>query len=186
IITATVNDGNPGQAARIANAIGESFTTVIADQVERRDEAAAYTVEIVTVQPASVPIEPAAPNVPLSITLGGILGLAVGIGLALLRTVLDRRIRTLDDVDRAVDAPVIGGIPFDTTASSRPLAVTSDPNHPRAEAYRTIRTNLRFIFPPDDVGVFVVTSAGPAEGKSTTAANLAIALSESGYRVALV
>ncbi|MDQ0613802.1 succinoglycan biosynthesis transport protein ExoP [Microbacterium sp. W4I4] len=186
IITATVSDGNPGQAARIANAIGESFSTVIADQVERRDEATAYTVKIVTVQPASVPVTPAAPNVPLSITLGAILGLAVGIGLALLRTVLDRRIRTLDDVDKAVDAPVIGGVPFDATSSSRPLAVTSDPHDPRAEAYRTIRTNLRFLFPPNEVGVFVVTSAGPSEGKSTTAANLAIALSESGYRVALI
>jgi len=187
LITTTVSDPNPGQAARIANAIGESFSTVISDRVERRDEATAFSIRIVTVQPATVPTAPAAPNLGLSIALGGALGLAAGVGLAFLRAVLDRRIRTLDDVDRAVTAPVIGGIVYDPEAKRRPLIVANAPRDPRAEAYRSIRTNLRFLFPEHGGSpVFVVTSAGPSEGKSTTAGNLAIALSESGYRVALV
>ena len=100
--------------------------------------------------------------------------------------VLDRRIRTLADVERTVTAPVLGGVAFDPQASARPLVVANAPHDPRAEAFRSLRTNVRFLFPPHESAVFVVTSAGPSEGKSTTAANLAIALGESGYRVALV
>lgn len=186
IITATVSDANPGQAARIANAIGDSFTTVITDQLERREQATAYQIRIVPVQPATVPTQPAAPNLPLSIALGAVVGLAAGIGVALLREVLDRRIRTLADVEKAVTAPVLGGVAFDPKASARPLIVANAPLDPRAEAFRSLRTNVRFLFPPHQTAVFVVTSAGPSEGKSTTAANLALALGESGYRVALL
>lgn len=186
LITTTVSDPNPGQAARIANAVGESFSTVISDRLERREQATSYRVRIITVQPAVVPTTAAAPNLPVSVAIGTVLGLGAGVGIAILRSLLDRRIRTLDDIDRAVDAPVVGGVPYDPAASERPLVVASDPRDPRAESYRALRTNLRFLFPPNDIGVFVVTSAGPSEGKSTTAANLALALSESGYRVALV
>ncbi len=186
IITATVEDANPGQAARVANAIGDSFTTVITEQVEKREQDAAYRVSIVTVQPASVPTSPAAPNVPVWIALGTVLGLAAGIGVALLRTMLDRRIRTIADVETAVTTPVLGGIAFDSEATTRPLIVAAAPRDPRAEAFRALRTNVRFLFPASGTGVFVVSSAGPSEGKSTTAANLAIAFSESGYRVALI
>jgi len=187
LITTSVSDANPGQAARIANAIGDSFATVITERVERRDKATAFRIRIVTVQPATVPTAPAAPNKPLSIALGAVLGLAAGVGLAIARAVLDRRIRTLDDIDGALDAPVIGGIAYDPQSKKRPLIMAHDPRDPRAEAYRSLRTNVRFLFPQSGgSAVFVVTSAGPSEGKSTTAGNLAIALSEAGYRVALV
>lgn len=186
IITVTVSDANPGQSARIANAIGDSFTAVITDRLERREQTTSYQIRIVPVQPASVPVAPVAPNLQLSITLGAALGLAAGVGIALLRAVLDRRIRTLADVEKAVHAPVLGGVAFDPKAKSRPLIVANAPLDPRAEAFRSIRTNVRFLFPPHETAVFVVTSAGPSEGKSTTSANLAIALGESGYRVALV
>ncbi|MEJ1089353.1 polysaccharide biosynthesis tyrosine autokinase [Microbacterium sp. Mu-80] len=185
ILTVTVTDANPGQAARIANAIGDSFSTVITDRVEQRD-GAAYSIRIVPLQTATVPTTPAAPNVPMYIALGTLVGLGAGIGIALLRGTLDRRIRRIEDADRAIDAPVLGGIALDPKAASRPLIMANAPRDPRAEAYRSLRTNVRFLFPADDTGVFVVTSAGPAEGKSTTAANLAIALGEAGYRVALV
>ena len=187
LITTNVSDANPGQAARIANAVGDSFGTVITEQVERREQDAAFRIRIITVQPAAVPTAPAAPNLPLSIALGTVLGLAGGVGLAIARAVLDRRIRTLDDIDEAVEAPVIGGIAYDPQSQKRPLILAHDPRDPRAEAYRSLRTNLRFLFPENGASAaFVVTSAGPSEGKSTTAGNLAIAFSEAGYRVALV
>ncbi len=187
LITTTVSDPNPGQATRIANAIAESFSTAITEELESREQATAFSIRIVTVQPGVVPTTAAAPNLPLSIALGALLGLAAGVGLAILRSVLDRRIRTLDDVDRAVEAPVIGGIVYDRAVRKRPLIVATAPNDPRAEAYRALRTNLRFLFPTDGTSaVFVVTSAGPSEGKSTTAGNLALALADAGYRVALL
>lgn len=186
IITATISDANPGQAARIANAIGESFGSVITDRIERRESATSYGIRIITVQPATVPTAPVAPDLPLSLILGGAIGTAAGIGIALPRAILDRRVRTIAEVDQTVDAPVLGGIPLDDESGSRPLVVASDPHDLRAEAYRALRTNVRFLIPPHDAGVFVVTSARPGEGKSTTAANLAIAFATAGHRVALV
>lgn len=186
IMTVTVSDANPGQAARIANTVGDTFITVITDGLERSEQASSYRIRVIPVQSATVPIKPSAPNLPLYIMLGTVLGLAAGVGIALLREVLNRRIRTLTDVQKAVDAPVLGGVAYDPEASARPLTVADAPQDPRAEAFRSLRTNVQFLFPGHQTGVFVVTSSGPSEGKSTTSANLAIALGESGYRVALI
>ena len=186
VITVTVTDTNPAQAARLANAIGDSFTTVVSAQLEQRPADAAFQIRVVPLEPARVPLVPVAPNMRMSLLLGAVLGLGAGVGVAVLRTVLDTRIRTLSDLEQAVDAPVLGGIAFDPNAASRPLIVSSAPHDPRAEAFRSLRTNVRFLFPSTGPGVFVVTSSGPGEGKTTTASNLAIAFAESGYRVALV
>ncbi|WP_435743039.1 polysaccharide biosynthesis tyrosine autokinase [Microbacterium sp. PMB16] len=185
IITIAVADGNPGQAARIANAVTESFTTLITETLEKRDQETAYSVRLVTLQPAQVPTAPVAPNLQLSLTAGALVGLAAGIGIALLRAALDQRVRTAGDVEAAVAVPVLGQIPMDPDAAERPLAVGFAPRSRRAEAFRGLRTNVRFLF-SDGQGVFVITSSGPSEGKSTTAANLALAFADAGHRVALV
>ncbi|MEW1961042.1 polysaccharide biosynthesis tyrosine autokinase [Microbacterium sp. NPDC077644] len=185
-ITVAVTDENPGQAARIANAIGESFTAVVAEQLERPVDSRPSIVRIDTLEAAQVPTSPAAPNVRLIVILGALLGLGAGIGVAVLRSVLDNRIRTIEDVERAISVPVLGGIALDPQARERPLAIASDPRDRRAEAFRALRTNVRFLVPGGDPAAFVITSAGPGEGKSTTSANLAIAFAEAGARVALV
>lgn len=186
IISISVTQTNPGQAARIANAIGESFATLVSEQLEKREAETAFRVRVITLQAAQVPLDPVAPNMRMSLVLGACIGLGVGIGIAMLRTVLDTRIRTLADLETTVKAPVLGGIAHDPDAASRPLIVASAPLDPLAEAFRGLRTNVRFLFPAGEPGVFVVTSSGPGEGKTTTAANLAIAFAESGMRVALV
>jgi len=185
-ITLTVSDHNPAQAARIANAIGDSFTTVVAEQLERPIDARPSLVRIDTLEAASVPVSPAAPNIPLTVALGALLGLAGGIGVAVLRSVLDNRIRTIDDVERAVKAPTLGGIALDPDAKKRPLVVAADARDPRAEAFRSLRTNVKFLDLGEGSMALTITSAGPGEGKSTTTANLAITFAESGARVALV
>lgn len=185
-ITVTATNENPGRAARVANAVSESFATVVAETLEKKGDGAASTIRIDTLQTAQVPLKPIAPNVPLMIAMGGLLGLAAGVGIAVLRTVLDTRVRTIKDVEDATGAPTLGGIAFDPNAQARPLIVASAARDPRAEAFRSLRTNVRFLAVGGDPAVFVVTSAGPGEGKSTTAANLAIAFAESGSRVALI
>lgn len=185
IVTVTVGDSNPGQAARIANAVTESFSTVVTETLEKRDQQTGYSVRIVTVQPAQVPTVPVAPNLQLSLVLGAILGLAGGVGIALLRAALDQRVRIAADVEAAVPVPVLGQIPLDAGTVEHPLALSSDPHGPRAEAFRALRTNVRFLF-SEGQGVFVVTSSGPGEGKSTTAANLALAFADAGHRVAIL
>lgn len=185
-ITLTVTHPNPGQAARLANAIGESFATVVAEDLERPVDNRPSIVRIDTLEAASVPVSPSAPNIPLTMTLGALLGLAVGVGVAVLRSVLDNRVRTIDDVERAVSAPMLGGIALDPLAKKRPLLVAAAGRDPRAEAFRSLRTNVKFLALDGGPMALVVTSAGPGEGKSTTAANLAIAFAESGSRVALI
>jgi capsular exopolysaccharide synthesis family protein len=185
-ITLTVTHPNPGQAARLANAIGESFATVVAEELERPIDTRPSIVRIDTLEAASVPVSPSAPNIALTVALGALLGLAIGIGVAVLRSVLDTRVRTIDDVERAVSAPILGGIALDPLAKKRPLLVAADGRDPRAEAFRSLRTNVKFLALDGGPMALVVTSAGPGEGKSTTAANLAIAFAESGSRVALV
>lgn len=186
IIEITVTDADPALAADIANQTAESLTKVV-DRIETPDAVDAESpVKLTLVQQATVPRSPVSPNVPLNIALGLLVGLSLGVGLAVLREVLDTRIRSEHDVALVTDAAMIGGIVFDAKAESRPLIVQDDPRSPRSESFRTLRTNLQFL----DVGAsgrsFVVTSSIQSEGKSTTAANLAIALSDAGARVLLV
>lgn len=191
LIKITVADEDPVMAANVANAIGASITTLVQDRLEARDgDEVASMVRLETVQPAVVAENPVSPRVPLNIALGALVGLAVGIGIAVLRSVLDTRIHSTHDIEQVTDAPLVGGIAFDPEAPKRPLIVHADPRNPRAESFRTLRTNLQFLAVQDDSTQrgrsFVTSSAGPDEGKSTTTANLAIALAETGARVALV
>jgi capsular exopolysaccharide synthesis family protein len=186
LIEITVADEDPVRAAEIANGASESLTTVV-DTLERPlEEGAVSPVKLTLVQQATVPGSPVSPNVPVSLVLGLLVGLALGVGLAVLREVLDTRIRTERDVQAVTDAAIVGGIAFDPKASTRPLIVQDDPRSPRAESFRSLRTNLQFLGAGSAGNSFVVTSSIESEGKSTTAANLAIALAAAGSRVVLV
>ena len=186
LIDVSVTNSDPELAAQIANSVGQNFSKVVVDRLEKPDGDAASPVKIETIQPAIVPTSPASPNVPLNIALGLLVGLAVGVGLAVLRSVLDTRVHSLHDIDLVTDAPILGGITNDPDARLRPLVVHSDPKNPRAESFRSLRTNLQFVNIEGGPRSFVVTSSIPGEGKSTTTANLAIALAETGARVVLV
>lgn len=186
IIGITVTDTDPVRAAETANAISQSLTAVV-EEIETPDaDSAMSPVKLTRAQDATVPSTPISPNVRLNIALGAIVGLALGIGIAVLRETLETRIRNEHDVEGITEVPILGGIVFDPRARDRPLIVHVDPRSPRAESFRTLRTNLQFL----DVGrtdrSFVVTSSIESEGKSTTGANLAIALADAGSRVLLV
>jgi capsular exopolysaccharide synthesis family protein len=187
MIDITVTDTDPEQAAAIADATAASLANAVQTTLEQPTTPdAASPVQVTTVQPAVAPANPSSPNTMLNIALGTLLGLAAGIGIGVLRTVLDTRVRTLHDIEQLTTAPLLGGIAFDPGAQKRPLIVHADPRSPRAESFRSLRTNLQFLNIEGGPRSFVVSSAGPGEGKSTTTANLAIALAETGARVALV
>ena len=159
---------------------------MVTNQLERPSEGAPARVQVDVVQPAQVPGGAISPNVTRNLALGFMLGLMLGLGLAVLRSVLDTKIRTRQDVASITDDPVLGRIVFDPDAATRPLLVQDDPTSPRAEAFRAFRTNLQFLKVEGNPRSFVFTSAGPSEGKSTTAANLAIAIAQAGSTVCLV
>ncbi|MGB4779388.1 polysaccharide biosynthesis tyrosine autokinase [Microbacterium sp.] len=186
-ITITVTDPDPAQAAAIADAAADSLAEAVQTTLEPPTSAGAPSPVLLTVvQPGAVPTSPSSPNLPLLITLGALLGLTLGLAIAVLRMVLDTRVRTLHDIEQVTDAPLLGGIAFDPDAPKRPLIVHADPRSPRSESFRTLRTNLQFLNAEDGPRSFVVSSSAPAEGKSTTTANLAISLAETGARVALI
>ncbi len=124
---------------------------------------------------------PVRPNKPLNILLGIIIGLIVGVGLAFFIEYLDTSVKTIDDVERSLQSPVLGVIPqnvgnlFEEGAES-----------PHAEAYRVLRTNLLFSRKDDKLNTVAVVSAGAGEGKSTTVLNLATVFAQSGQRILIV
>jgi len=185
LINVTVKNASARQAQRIADAVGQQFTTVIA-QLEAPEGGGTTPVKISVVQPADLPTAPVSPKLTLNLPLGLLVGLALGIGAAVLREMLDTSVKGENDVKAVTGLPVLGGISYDPDAAKRPLIVQSDPHSPRAEAFRQLRTNLQFVDFEHHPRSITVTSSVPGEGKSTTTANLAITLAAAGSSVVLI
>jgi capsular exopolysaccharide synthesis family protein len=185
VIDITVSNTDPVFAASLATQTANTLIDVV-QQIETTNSATGSPVRLTTVQEAEVPTTPESPKQALSVVLGLLLGLALGVGIALVRAALDTRVRSERDLSEITDLPVLGGIIFDPHAKDRPLIVHEDSRSPRAENFRTLRTNLQFLDAGRRERAFVVTSPLANEGKSTTTANLAIALAQSGARVLLV
>ena len=140
--------------------------------------------------PAIPPAIPSSPKFKTDAAFALGIGLLVGIGLALFRDHLDDRIRSRADLEEAAPGmPVLGMIPevFDWRDRKAPFLVElSQPRSPAAEAYRSLRTSVQFMSFDRPMKLLLVTSAVAADGKTTTAANLAAAMAEAGSRVVLV
>jgi capsular exopolysaccharide synthesis family protein len=124
---------------------------------------------------------PVRPNKPLNIALGIIIGLVVGVGLAFFIEYLDTSVKTIDDVERSLQCPVLGVIPQNVG-----LLMEEGAESPHAEAYRVLRTNVLFSRKDDKLNTIAVVSAGAGEGKSTTVFNLAAVFAQSGQRTLMV
>ncbi len=136
-------------------------------------------VEIVDFAQAS--LSPYSPNKTLNIVLGVVIGLVVGVGLAFFIEYLDTSVKTIDDVERSLGAPVLGVIPQNVG-----ILIDEGAESPHAEAYRVLRTNMLFSRKDDKLNTVAVVSAGAGEGKSTTVFNLAAVFAQSGQRVLMV
>ncbi|WP_062304479.1 polysaccharide biosynthesis tyrosine autokinase [Demequina subtropica] len=185
VIDVTAVDADPVFAASLATATANQLIETV-QEIETTDTEAGSPVRLTVVQEAEVPVHPQSPKKSLNVALGLVIGIAIGVGVALLRAALDTRVRNERDLERITDAPVLGGIAFDPRARQRPLIVHEDALSIRAESFRTLRTNLQFLDADRAEKRFVLTSSVPSEGKSTTAANLAITLADAGARVLLV
>lgn len=187
IVEVSVVDRDAELSARIAQATSEQLVATV-DQLSPSDATGKRAVVATIVTPATVPLEKTSPRASLNLAVGLLVGLMLGFGQAVLRNTLDRSVRTEEGVARATDHSVIAKIPFDPDAADHPLVMFTDPHSLRAEAYRKLRTNLRFldIARGTDRNSFVVTSSVAGEGKSTTSINLASTLAEGGEKVLLV
>jgi capsular exopolysaccharide synthesis family protein len=113
--------------------------------------------------------------------LAALLGLVIGVGLAFFIEYLDTSVKTLDDVERYLQIPVLAVIPKDVSMLIKTKGDTAD-----AEAYRILRANVEFNKPDGNANTFTLVSGGPGEGKSTTLNNLAFTCAKGGYNVLVV
>lgn len=139
---------------------------------------------------ATVPTKPSSPKTLIDFILGAIIGLVVGIGVALLREYYDESIRTMADLERVTrGVPTLGLIPAigDWRSDGEPYLVSDKaPTSPPSEAYRSLRTAIQFLGLERDIKTLLFTSPTAAEGKTTTLANMATTMAHAGQSVVMV
>jgi capsular exopolysaccharide synthesis family protein len=133
---------------------------------------------------ARAPQQPISPRTLTNTLLAGVVGLMLAVGVVFLIEYLDDTIKDPDTLAQAVSLNAIGLIARDK--ESEKLVMLAHPRSPNAEAYRQLRTNIQYVSVSRDLKTILVTSANAGEGKSTSAANLAIALAQAGAKVILV
>ncbi|MFZ9940848.1 MAG: GumC family protein, partial [Luteolibacter sp.] len=124
---------------------------------------------------------PVSPNVTLNLVLGAVVGLIFGVGIAFFLEYLDTSIKTLEDVERYLQVPVLAVIPKDISLLHRQRGSSPD-----AEAYRILRTNIEFNRKNPEDNSITIVSGGAGEGKSTTLMNLSYICAQGGYTTLMI
>jgi polysaccharide biosynthesis transport protein len=184
----SVRDTDPGRGQRTANTLVNDFIAYV-NTLEPPSKAATTSQQesLVIAQPADLPTEPVSPRPLLNVALGILAGLAVGFGLAFLLDYLDQSVRSDEVLRERVGLVPLGHISYVPAKGDRRgelVALAGD--SPVVEAYKALRTNLLFSSVDREVKTIVITSAVPNEGKSRTAANLAIVLAQAGHSTLLL
>ncbi|MCC7161384.1 MAG: polysaccharide biosynthesis tyrosine autokinase [Anaerolineae bacterium] len=138
--------------------------------------------------PAQLPSKPISPNVQLYLIIAAMLGLIISGAIIFAIEYLDETVKDANDAQTQLNVPTLGTITRiqDIKRPADQVVTITQPRSPISEAYRVLRTNLRFSGIENPNGALLVTSSGPGEGKSTTAANLATTIAQSGKRVILL
>ncbi len=150
------------------------------------------TNNISVVDAAEVPREKFSPSLKKNLAIALALGLFGGIALAFLLETLDDSIKSTDDVERRIDAPILGLVPWvsgrDGPKNPEQLGlwVHEDPKSAMAEAYRSLRTSLIFATSEGAPRLMHFTSASASEGKTTSACSTAITFAQTGSKVLLI
>lgn len=190
--------------AREAEVLSDLYTLLQTKQKEAEIAAAIEDISARVVDPALYPSEPIRPQPWLTLLVAVLVGAAVGVGGAVAVEHMDRTVRDRGELQAATGIAVLGLIPMiegtdgaparrfpwlanGWRASGRPRLVEGmGAGHPATEAYRSLRTNINFSRPSSPPKALVFTSPMPGDGKSTTAANMALVLAQQGGRVLLV
>lgn len=141
------------------------------------------------INPAVPPTSPFQPTVRRNLAIALVMGLLLGLGLAFLLDELDETLKSKEDFESTTRLVTLATIPKAPAWKSRDGAVLhylSDPSSPTSEGYRSLRTAIQYVNLTTPIKTLLVTSALPNEGKSTTAANLAVAFAATGEPTAVV
>lgn len=184
IITVAASDGDANQAARLSGAVARTLLATV-DELSPAGPDGRRLVSATVIDEATPPTTPSSPRPVTNLALGALLGLALGVGQALVRRTLDTRITTAQDLEQAAPHPLLASIgrrhtdPRHSDAESAHWAT--------AEAYRRLRTNVGFVaLGGERQRSMVITSSVRGEGKTETAVNLARVLAAAGESVLLV
>ncbi|UDY23606.1 polysaccharide biosynthesis tyrosine autokinase [Nocardioides sp. Kera G14] len=188
LIELTVKDTNAKRAQSICNAATTAFTAYVKELENTSTDAKKPTSPIAASVTDKATYEPNAvsPRSGLNLAVALILGLMLGIALALVRDLLDRTVHASGDVSDITDAPVLATINYDDRMHDAPVLTDVGGFAPRTEAFRLLRTNLQFVDLDRDAKCLLITSSVKGEGKTTTAMNLAVAMAQAGRRTLLI
>ena len=185
ILEVTASGPSPEESRVLADAV----ITATAEEANRIETGGgAGRQAIVTIEPieSALPGAKVAPDPPRNVLVGLVIGLLVAYGVVFLRRQLDTRLRTREHVEEDTGTSVLGIVPVTRELRAASGRGRLDRLGVASEAFRQIRTNLRFVGVDDPPRTIVVTSANPSEGKSTVSATLARVLGEAGQSVVIV
>ncbi|MGP5595815.1 polysaccharide biosynthesis tyrosine autokinase [Brachybacterium alimentarium] len=183
IIQISATSTDPRIAAEIADSTAENLQVAV---TSLSPVSTARSVELRVVAGAVVPATPASPSILRNALLGIMLALLAGVATALVRSLLNTRVRTAEDLQGTTDRIVLGAIPSSRGAEVASRVLVESPYGVASEAYRDLRTNLQFVKLVEGRRSVMVTSSLPGEGKSTVSVSLAHVVAMSGARVLLV
>lgn len=192
--TVNVRVDASGATPEAARDLAEAWIKGMSKQVDQLETGGSGqgAVRLVAGDSARLPTAPSSPNVKLDIAIGAIAGAVLGVIFALVRRAFDRRIRRVSDVADVTDTSVIGILPVDKELSGGRAVFSFDDirdgrgSFAHKEAIRELRTNLQYVDVDHPARIMVVTSPLPGDGKSTTAANLAVSIAATGQSVVLI
>lgn len=185
LIEVLVLDPSPVRARDIANAVSDEFV-LMARELETPAPGAKPDARVVVEQRATIANKPVIPKRFRNLATGLVVGIVLGLGIAVMRELLDNTVKTAETLEDITGAGAVGFIPLDRKIAENHTISFDTDNSGVAEAFRKLRTNLHFLAVDNPPRTIVVTSSSPSEGKSTTAINLALALAEANHTVALV
>ena len=182
LLDISATDVDPQSAADLANATATVLTQVVAEL----EQGKAGSIEARVIDPAVSSSNPISPRTGVDLTIGLLLGLAAGALAVFVLEATDKSVTSGAEAAEALGRPALATVPRHRHLDSEPLVALEGAGSPGAEAYRALRTAVRFIDVGRPVRTLLVTSPGAGEGKSTTASNLAVAFAQSGERVLLI
>lgn len=159
----------------------ELLGTMRLEQINKQIKAKMPDESIIVHETPQISENPVTPNVMLNLVLGAVVGLIFGVGIAFFLEYLDTSVKSLEDVERYLQVPVLAVIPKDVGVLHKQSGMSPD-----AEAYRILRTNIEFNRKNPEDNAITVVSGGAGEGKSTTLVNLAYICAQGGYTTLMI
>ncbi len=177
-----------------ARDLAEAWIRGIIKQIDQIEGSAGQTAPVTVIpgDSALLPTAPSSPNWKLNLALGALIGLLLGVGYAIVRDRMDQHVRSAEQTERVTGVAVVGTLPLEPELVKHPEVLADEDARSQgrlvaiAESFRGLRTNLQYMSVDNPPRAIVVTSPLPGDGKSFTAANLAMTIAAADRPVVLI